>query len=555
MLPFIPKSTIGPIILLVLALPSLATAASKVTVQTDPAQAAIYVNDKSQGSLGVTPLTLELEPGVHTIFLELEGYLPHELMVNLTGGTKSLFIQLEPAPTPTAFQVSSPDPDISGAWVSIDGIAVGELPGTFEVTAGRHLVEVNKPGYETYSQWTEVADGEQVDVQLQLRPVAAVPTPAVAPVAAPAVTQATTTTPPAPIPPPVTTTTPASAAVAGDGSTGKLAIAVDPPVDAAVVFVDGQKMGLSPWNGAVSEGHHTVEVKATNHRTETRTIFVAANDSVAETVSLTPLAKLSVECNVEAAEVFIGIDSIGTTPLQNAEFPAGKNTVVVRKPGYDDFKYKVDTQVGEIVSFTAELEHSKASFPSSYLSIKPMIGLGGYIKARAWGNSVPGGEDTGSGDLYANAARFGLGLQFIDHDIEYVGGGVILSMGLAGHEGGMVVVDINPAIRGRLPILIKGKDTLEFFGLFQIGFTLTARWQDAFFDTDAEADLMGWPIFLGWNLGLSGGLQVNVHHNIGIYVEAGWAMHNVFNTADVGDIKIAGLWNEFVLSVGPTLRF
>lgn len=66
--------------------------------------------------------------------------------------------------------------------MSLDGQAAGQAPLTLATTPGRHLVEVTKEGFSTYSEWVDVKAGERRPVPVTLRRVAPPPpTPAAPP--------------------------------------------------------------------------------------------------------------------------------------------------------------------------------------------------------------------------------------------------------------------------------------------------------------------------------------------------------------------------------------
>jgi formylglycine-generating enzyme required for sulfatase activity len=75
----------------------------------------------------------------------------------------------------TAISVRGNDRTVRGADVFIDGEKRGQAPLFVKVAAGRHLVEVQKDGFESFSQWIRVNRGQRRTVIPQLRkePVAA----------------------------------------------------------------------------------------------------------------------------------------------------------------------------------------------------------------------------------------------------------------------------------------------------------------------------------------------------------------------------------------------
>ena len=54
-----------------------------VLVRSEPAGANVFVNQRSAGMVGVTPFTLKLMPGAHTIIVDTDGYEAQSRQVSL----------------------------------------------------------------------------------------------------------------------------------------------------------------------------------------------------------------------------------------------------------------------------------------------------------------------------------------------------------------------------------------------------------------------------------------------------------------------------------------
>src|SRR5262249_236692 len=54
------------------------------------------------------------------------------------------------------------DPNVAGATIYFDGESKGTAPGGGEVSEGRHLVELKKPGFGDFAQWVTIKAGERV---------------------------------------------------------------------------------------------------------------------------------------------------------------------------------------------------------------------------------------------------------------------------------------------------------------------------------------------------------------------------------------------------------
>ncbi|MCB9765426.1 MAG: TonB-dependent receptor [Alphaproteobacteria bacterium] len=141
------------------AMSRIAARVALVTIEAAPVGATVYIDREDLGARGVTPLTLALPPGEHTVFVKQEGYHPTQARTSLAvGGTAEVSVVL----VPIRGQVElSGEP--AGARVFLgdtDGTPVGELPGTLTLAPGPQLLVIEKDGYRTARELVEVeADG------------------------------------------------------------------------------------------------------------------------------------------------------------------------------------------------------------------------------------------------------------------------------------------------------------------------------------------------------------------------------------------------------------
>src|SRR5262249_869603 len=64
------------------------------------------------------------------------------------------------------------DKNVSGATVTLDGQPQGQAPMILTTTPGRHLVEIKKDGFETYSSWLEVKENQGQTVAPTIKEIA-----------------------------------------------------------------------------------------------------------------------------------------------------------------------------------------------------------------------------------------------------------------------------------------------------------------------------------------------------------------------------------------------
>ncbi|HET7811118.1 MAG TPA: PEGA domain-containing protein [Steroidobacteraceae bacterium] len=142
--PGVPQ-TIGPI--------QLGAADARITVRSVPSGAQVTAGGTFRG---VTPITLELAPGVtHAIQVTRAGYAPWTREVfGLAGQPVQLDARLTALLVPVRVQGTPAD-----AEVFVNGQPHGKAPVTIELPASRHHVEVRKDGYKPFVTDLALAPG------------------------------------------------------------------------------------------------------------------------------------------------------------------------------------------------------------------------------------------------------------------------------------------------------------------------------------------------------------------------------------------------------------
>ncbi len=137
--------TIGPI--------TLGAADARVTVRSVPSGAQVLTGGSFRG---VTPLTLELAPGVtHSISVARAGYAPWNREVFAESGKEtSLNANLTALLVDVKIQGQPAD-----AEVFVNGTSRGAAPASLQLPASRHHIEVRKEGYKPYVTDVVLAPG------------------------------------------------------------------------------------------------------------------------------------------------------------------------------------------------------------------------------------------------------------------------------------------------------------------------------------------------------------------------------------------------------------
>lgn len=92
--------------------------------------------------------------------------------VELAGRVQGSVAKIEAAqPAATALASVLVNTPTAGAAVEVDGVVVGTAPGTFQIRPGVHEVRVTQEGYATWEKSVAFADGQTLNVPLELSAV------------------------------------------------------------------------------------------------------------------------------------------------------------------------------------------------------------------------------------------------------------------------------------------------------------------------------------------------------------------------------------------------
>ncbi|HET7505986.1 MAG TPA: PEGA domain-containing protein, partial [Kofleriaceae bacterium] len=144
-------------------------------IDSAPQGAAIYINDKSCPAVGVTPWAGKLNNGDYTVIVEAPGYeqATRPFKVAKVRKAQELFVPLVKKLDPPKIDVrADADKNLFGATISLDGQPQGQAPMVITTTAGRHLVQIKKDGFEEYSSWIETKENQVQTVAPALKELA-----------------------------------------------------------------------------------------------------------------------------------------------------------------------------------------------------------------------------------------------------------------------------------------------------------------------------------------------------------------------------------------------
>jgi hypothetical protein len=362
----------------------------KVKIDSSPQQAAVYWDSgpgqqpKLYGIAGYTPITIKVPKGAVKIIIELSGFKPFEQVLDVRKST-SLSPTLERAPRMAKLNLQA-NADGAGADVTIDGVPRGTIPNTFELTAGRHQVEVRKAGRKPFSDWVELQEGELRTRDVSMESAEA-PTGTLLvnsdsggdvyvdgqrKDAAPAIVSGLTAGDHVVevrkdgfSPWRQTVNVPAGqqakvTASFGAASNSSLRIiSNEPDVE---IFVDGESKGKAPVTiQSIKPGEHIVGGRKSRFKPMEQTVKVAAGEAGIVSFRMEvappdrPRAALKVQSAVPNAEVFVDGSSLGRAPIDRNDLDPGKHYVVVHKDGFTDFKREVVLLENQTITMVADL--------------------------------------------------------------------------------------------------------------------------------------------------------------------------------------------------------
>lgn len=209
-------------------------------------------------------------------------------------------------PAPAVLVVTASDAATSGAAIRIDGEPMGNVPARQTLTPGRHLLQVGKRGFATFSKWVDLVGGEVLTVPVALQPNSA--------------------------------------------KTGSLLITAD--VTGMAVYIDGQRRGGTPLVvDGLSEGEHLVEIRSPGEGyqafRETVTVTADQRATVDATIRVAPeLGSLRVIANVPGAIISLDGVDIGVAPAAKGGLAPGEHSVLARASGYENVEQPVTVIAG-----------------------------------------------------------------------------------------------------------------------------------------------------------------------------------------------------------------
>jgi hypothetical protein len=208
--------------------------------------------------------------------------------------------------SPGVIVITASDDTSAGAAIRIDGEPSGNVPLRKALTPGRHLVQVGKRGFATFSKWVDLVAGQVVTIPVALQ--------------------------------------------ASVAKTGSLLITAD--ITGLAVYIDGQRRGGTPLVvDGLSEGEHVVEIKSPGegYQPFSQVVTIKPNErtTIEATIRLTPdLGSLRVIANVPGSIIRLDGVEIGVAPAAKGGLLPGEHVVTAEASGYESVTQTVTVIAG-----------------------------------------------------------------------------------------------------------------------------------------------------------------------------------------------------------------
>ena len=140
-----------------------------VEITSNVPGADIYIDDKSVGAVGKTPLSQNIKPGKHTFWISAEGYDEYKEELDVVAGeTHAVKAQLRGNPVG---KLEVRGAGIEDSRIYVDGKLLCERgPCLRSVPEGDHTVTVSRDGYKSYTRRITIQAKATISVKVSLAP-------------------------------------------------------------------------------------------------------------------------------------------------------------------------------------------------------------------------------------------------------------------------------------------------------------------------------------------------------------------------------------------------
>lgn len=131
-------------------------------------------------------------------------------------------------------------------------------------------------------------------------------------------------------------------------------------LEGASVFIDGEDRGRFPTGPLpVSEGEHSVVVRQAGFREFHKVVSVAGHEARKVDVRLVSSGgRVKVATPVEGAEIWVGDELKGISPMEDFILPPGNHLLMIRKEGFLPLRQGLWVRAGAYHQLTVELRRA-----------------------------------------------------------------------------------------------------------------------------------------------------------------------------------------------------
>lgn len=286
-----------------------------VNIQSTPPGAMVYLDATTVSPLGVTPLrNVPVPSGAHTLIFRLDGFEEGRLAVNVRRRRETFGVTLNAM---AVLVVSPSNEGAQTALIRIDGVPTGALPFRGNVQPGRHLVQVGREGYVTFSQWVDIASAQALTLPVALEREREV--------------------------------------------TGSVLVAAD--ISGAQIFIDGTERGATPTVvEGLTPGTHRIEVRSAGLPTFVQEILITAATRASVNATLRPAntgpasGTLRVVANVAGANIALDGEALGGAPVVREGVAPGEHILEATADGYERIQQTVTIEPGQSRAVSLQLQ-------------------------------------------------------------------------------------------------------------------------------------------------------------------------------------------------------
>lgn len=337
-----------------------------VSVDSQPARAAIYVDSKDKGPMGYTPASIKVAKGEHLIILELPGYktFTQPWSVQKTGSF-TFSLERDIRPGQLDIKTSANDESALGGELLVDGATRGNVPAQVKLAPGEHVLEVKKAGFLDYKETVQIAEGSSLMMVVTLK-----------------------------------------AAI----KKGSLIVSSD--VEGAEVFVDGERKDTSPAIVKdLAEGMHQVVVKKESFPVWQQQVQIIGGQEnkvfAVLMVKSSDQASVRVVCAITDAQVFIDGEYKGVVNTDIGSLKPGVHFIEIRAKGYQSLSLEQALVNNETKLVKADLQtvHAQSSTLLRIVSSLPEVDV--FVDGGSVGRAPVELTDLSMGKHFVTARKQG----------------------------------------------------------------------------------------------------------------------------------------------------